>query len=305
MSNLRSFLLISLAVHLVLAALLYMAPTGAAGPHEPEAYVVRLFEPPPPPPAREAPPEKRAEAEPPKPAPARPAPPPARAVKPAPEPPRRLPEFAGKPNTLWEESGPRAGEGKPGEEKAAKEAAEAVEKKAPGDEGGAGGGTTEAPGGEAARAGEGPGTGPGEGAGAGSGQGARGKLFDKDIIAKLSRDREPPPRQDGITFDTKEFRYRSYMLRLKARIEGIWEYPPEAAARGIYGDLYIRFVIKKNGSLGKAEVIRTSGISTLDEAAVKALRDGQPYWPLPDDWEEDSLVITGHFVYSLYGMQVR
>jgi len=84
---------------------------------------------------------------------------------------------------------------------------------------------------------------------------------------------------------------------LKDRIESIWKYPKEAARRGISGDLYIEFSIKRDGSLGEVRLIRTSGYKDLDKAAMKALKDGEPYWPLPDNWKGDDLSITGHFIY--------
>ncbi len=95
------------------------------------------------------------------------------------------------------------------------------------------------------------------------------------------------------------------MERLKDKIEGTWEYPREAAEKGIFGDLYIRFEIKKDGSLGDVKVTRTSGYTELDEAAVQALREGAPFWPLPDGWPERSLTINGHFIYTLWGSYVR
>ena len=61
------------------------------------------------------------------------------------------------------------------------------------------------------------------------------------------------------------------------------------------------FVIKKDGKLGKVEVVRTSGFRDLDKAAVKALKDAEPFWPLPKDWEKEDLEIKGHFIYILGG----
>ncbi len=131
-------------------------------------------------------------------------------------------------------------------------------------------------------------------------------LFDREIVENLAKKQEKENTQDkGITFDTKELRYFSYMQRLKQRIEGIWIYPTDAAEKGIYGDLYIRFTIKKNGRLGNVELLRTSGYKSLDEAAIRALRDAAPFWPLPDEWGKDEIVITGHFIYSLYGTYIR
>jgi protein TonB len=132
----------------------------------------------------------------------------------------------------------------------------------------------------------------------------RERLFDREVMDKLAR-RGEKKHDSSITFDTNEFKYEGYMMKLKSRIEGIWRYPQDAAIRGLYGDLYIKFTIKKNGRLGDVELVRTSGNRSLDEAAMQALREGEPYWPLPDEWGKDALTITGHFVYSLYGTYIR
>ncbi len=125
----------------------------------------------------------------------------------------------------------------------------------------------------------------------------REKLFDREIIGKLSRkEQEGTKEGSSITFDSNEFKYYGYMQRLREKIESVWRYPPDAAARGIYGDLHIQFTIKKNGELGSIQLVRTSGYKSLDDAAIKALRDAGPYWSL-DNLDTDSLTITGHFIY--------
>lgn len=135
---------------------------------------------------------------------------------------------------------------------------------------------------------------------------SREKLFDPDIIGDLAQKENESMKPDSnITFDTKDFKYYGYMQRLKEKIEGAWHYPSEAASRGIYGDLYIRFTIKKDGKLGAVELVRTSGHKVLDDAAVKALRNAEPFWPLPEAIEDDALTITGRFIYSLYGSYLR
>lgn len=133
----------------------------------------------------------------------------------------------------------------------------------------------------------------------------RKKLFDRDILRMVAQAGKPPAQKEGITFDTEEYKYRGYMRRLKETIESIWGYPREAAEKGIYGDLFIRFVIKKDGRLGEVKVVRTSGHGALDSAAIKALRDAEPFWPLPEEWGVNALTITGHFVYTIYGMEIR
>lgn len=123
-------------------------------------------------------------------------------------------------------------------------------------------------------------------------------LFDRETIERFAR-RPSSDNKGGLTFDAPEFRHRGYMRMLKQRIESIWEYPRSAIRQGLSGDLYIRFSINRDGSLGEVELIRTSGHRNLDEAAMKAIRDAQPFWPLPEDWQGDKLVINGHFIYIL------
>lgn len=134
----------------------------------------------------------------------------------------------------------------------------------------------------------------------------REKLFDKQIISSLIKkpEQETSKNSGSITFDTKEFKYYGYMQRLKEKIEHVWSYPPEAARKGIYGDLFVKFTIKKDGKLGAVELIRTSGHKLLDDSAIKALRDAADFWPL-ENLPDESLTITAHFIYSLYGTYIR
>lgn len=133
-------------------------------------------------------------------------------------------------------------------------------------------------------------------------------IFDRDVIAKFSKKIEKPQElqtSQGLTFSAKEFNDWGYLERLKEKIERVWQYPPQAAMRGIYGDLYIRFTIDKKGKLVSMELLRTSGYRMLDDAAMQALKDAQPFWPLPDEWQENSLTVTGHFIYTLHGFYLR
>jgi len=139
------------------------------------------------------------------------------------------------------------------------------------------------------------------------GHSLREKLFDKGVINDLAKkDKEETEKTDKtFTLDTSEYKFLIYNKRLREKIESIWVYPPDAAAQGIYGDLVIRFTIKKNGRLGAVELVRTSGHKSLDDAAMKALKEGEPYWPIPDNWGMEAYTIQGHFVYTLYGFYVR
>ncbi len=282
-SNLNLFIVISVALHLAVgSALLWFAPKKEP-PRKETPYIVRIVPvEPPTPPLEERPPEvlggETAHPSPKK------APPPKKALAakpkagPPPGPPVKKAPEEREPDTISKDAGGVV----PPEVEGPKEKGPAPEAVAKGTE-------------------ELTGKGKGE-TGKGKGEEGGARLFDPEVLSGVIAKKERPSERDGsITFDTSEIRYYSYMRKLKERIEAVWEYPRKAAEEGIYGDLVIRFVIKKDGSLGAVELVRTSGWRMLDQAAVAALRDGSPYWPLPDEWGTDSLTVTGHFIYTLYG----
>ncbi|KJR42274.1 TonB-like protein [Candidatus Magnetoovum chiemensis] len=144
-----------------------------------------------------------------------------------------------------------------------------------------------------------------------NGENLMSKLFDSKMIeehalntikkAHINDKKNGISEKDVITFDIEQMKYTAYLKRLKESIEGAWKYPEDQARQGVYGDLYISFTIKENGSLGEIKVVRTSGYRSLDDAALEALKDAGPFWPLPKDWGVKSFTIKGHFVYTLYG----
>lgn len=142
------------------------------------------------------------------------------------------------------------------------------------------------------------------------------KLAERRAVEKVTRESaekggdsagQSPEDTEGspITFSTREYKYYGYKTRLKEKIESIWVYPREALQKGLYGDLVIEFTILRDGKLGAVRLVRTSGYKLLDDAAIQALRDGAPYWPLPAEWPEKSFTIKGHFIYSLSGFYIR
>jgi protein TonB len=288
-SNLGLFIALSVLLHVAAAAALYYFAPEKGPPERREPYIVRIVPPEPIPPETLPPGAVERAPEPVQPEPARKAPPPKPEPKPEEEREAARVLKSRPPKEPPPSEPPARGEPEAGAEG---EAISPFEKapEAPGPGEGPAPAVPGEPGGEEA------------GEGRAGAKGAKERLFDPDVLAGvIEKGRPPRPPDSGITFDTEEIRRYSYMRRLKARIEAVWEYPREAATEGIYGDLVIKFVIKKDGSLGAVELVRTSGWQSLDKAALAALRDGDPYWPLPEEWGMDALTVTGHFIYSLSG----
>ncbi len=98
---------------------------------------------------------------------------------------------------------------------------------------------------------------------------------------------------------TKEYKYWSYLDKMKRKIELLWQYPEVAIARGLSGSLKINFSVDKSGRLKQVVLVESSGYKFFDDAAMKALRDSEPFAPFPDTWDIEKLNIEGTFIYEL------
>lgn len=101
-----------------------------------------------------------------------------------------------------------------------------------------------------------------------------------------------------ISLDTSESKYVSYFTRIKQQIERVWVYPLDAARKGISGELTLRFQISRDGTLLSLTVVRDSGSEVLDLAAVKAVKNAAPYYPIPLNISRDKISILATFIYS-------
>lgn len=127
----------------------------------------------------------------------------------------------------------------------------------------------------------------------------REKLFDRDIIGKLAQEKKEDKKTDNrITLNTKGFKYYGYEQRAVYKIFDKWEVPLEYKYTDIAGEVLISYTIKKNGMIGNIELIRTSGHKSLDDAAIQAIKDAEPFWPLPEEWGENVYEGLFFFIYA-------
>ncbi len=93
----------------------------------------------------------------------------------------------------------------------------------------------------------------------------------------------------------------AYLLDWRRRLEAVGnQYYPEASVRyGMYGDLRMLVVIRRDGSLEDIQVLSSSGYAVLDEAAIKIVRMAAPYSPFPPELRATTdkleIVRTWHF----------
>jgi protein TonB len=116
---------------------------------------------------------------------------------------------------------------------------------------------------------------------------------------ELSRERRWQsrlPRRKFISANTREYEFASYMSAWVSKVErvGNLNYPTELRRKKLHGDLVLTVGINRNGTVENIEVMRSSGITDIDRAAIDIVRLAAPYAPLPDNIAErvDILHIT-------------
>lgn len=105
---------------------------------------------------------------------------------------------------------------------------------------------------------------------------------------------------EAIDINTQEYRYIGYFTGMRKAIELVWNYPSDAARRGIGGNVKLKFIIQEDGKVSEISVLESSGHKALDRAIVEAIQLASPFAPLPKGFSKDRLVIKGNFVYTLH-----
>lgn len=103
------------------------------------------------------------------------------------------------------------------------------------------------------------------------------------------------PKRKFVSASTQEWAYAGYLRDWVDRVQrvGNLNYPDEARRRQLAGELVISVAIRRDGSVERADIIRSSGIRLLDDAALRIARLAEPYPPLPVTEEEiDILHVT-------------
>ena len=123
------------------------------------------------------------------------------------------------------------------------------------------------------------GTGPGISLGVGAGTGG-GAGFGSEFSSQI-----------GLS----NFPFNYYLENMIGRISSNWL--KTQISSGMSGEMFtvIRFKIYRDGKISVPEVEQGCGIRTLDLAAVRAIQSSAPFAPLPDGYEEESLIIHLRF----------
>jgi protein TonB len=110
------------------------------------------------------------------------------------------------------------------------------------------------------------------------------------------------PKQVFVSARTQEFKYANYMLEWVKKVErvGNLNYPDDARREGISGKLLLDVELNPDGTVRNISVLRSSGQTLLDEAAVRIVNLAGPFLPFPPEIrkEADVLHITRTWEFS-------
>jgi len=110
---------------------------------------------------------------------------------------------------------------------------------------------------------------------------------------------------DTVWLDTEQDLLISFMRRFRDNIYGVWNYPAPAAERGQEGTCLLRITVNRRGDVENVELIESSGSPLLDNEAMRAVRLGATYGPLPQSYPNQLLHIMAFFQYNLNRVSYR
>ncbi len=120
---------------------------------------------------------------------------------------------------------------------------------------------------------------------------------DKFIIDKLPELAKPDMRALFIQKDNRSL--RKYLEMIRKRIEDNKKYPLLAINYSIEGRSGVKFTILANGKLENVEIIDSSGVEVLDQAALDSVYNSAPFPSIPSDTELDKIEVVVYIVFKI------
>jgi len=103
-----------------------------------------------------------------------------------------------------------------------------------------------------------------------------------------------PPSTQALV-KASRFPYSWYLSIVQGKVSSNWKQP---SARFVGGEMLratVSFRVRRSGSIEAVTIRKSSGRSTVDQSAAKAIRDSAPFPPLPEDYRDSFLDVTIDF----------
>ena len=101
------------------------------------------------------------------------------------------------------------------------------------------------------------------------------------------------PRHIYVSARTQEFKYANYMNEWVKKVErvGNLNYPDDARREGLSGKLIMDVTMNADGTVRSINILRPSGHTVIDEAAVRIVNLAAPFAPFPSEIMKDADIL--------------
>tara|TARA_B100000131_G_scaffold90713_1_gene87475 strand:- start:2965 stop:3762 length:798 start_codon:yes stop_codon:yes gene_type:complete len=106
----------------------------------------------------------------------------------------------------------------------------------------------------------------------------------KSIFKPKITSKDVDENEETVDLDTKEFKYISYFIKIKRKIEMVWSYPRDSYLKGHTGKVRVLMSLNRDGKLIDVNIIDSSGYELLDNEAKDSIIEAAPYPPFPKSW---------------------
>lgn len=102
-----------------------------------------------------------------------------------------------------------------------------------------------------------------------------------------------PRRYTISSASTQKARDALYLDNWRKKVEAVGNlnYPAQASAAGIYGNLRLLVTLRADGSVVEVRILSSSGHTILDESAVRIVHLAAPFAPFPEDLRREADVL--------------
>lgn len=104
---------------------------------------------------------------------------------------------------------------------------------------------------------------------------------------------------DTVWLDTEQDLLISFMRRFRDNVYLVWNYPAAAAQLGREGTCLLRITVDRQGNVAEVRLLESSGWPALDNEAIRAVKLGASYGPLPQAYPNEKLHIMAFFQYNI------
>ncbi len=100
------------------------------------------------------------------------------------------------------------------------------------------------------------------------------------------------PKRKFVSASTKEYAWAQYLRGWVDRVErvGNLNYPDEARRRRIGGLVVISVAVRRDGSVESTQIIQSSHVPMLDNAALRIVKLSEPFAPLPKTQDDPDIL---------------